>query len=129
MEESVASSRSHCLAARAVGTDPLASSLFLLVWSCSAPKLARFKFQTRLHYCARDASTAGEGSGWSWGEHEMDYILLIRTDDPVDLIPNPEEVDNHKYVTQDELREMMRDEDLLWSPWFRIIEKEFLHTW
>ena len=42
---------------------------------------------------------------------------------------NPEEVDNHKYVTQDELREMMRDEDLLWSPWFRIIEKEFLHTW
>ena len=59
----------------------------------------------------------------------MDYILLIRTVDPVDVIPNPEEVDNHKYVTQDELREMMRDEELLWSPWFRIIEKEFLHTW
>ncbi|QDZ21640.1 isopentenyl-diphosphate delta-isomerase [Chloropicon primus] len=88
-----------------------------------------FKFQTRLHYCAKDVSTAEDGSGWSWGEHEMDYILLIKTEEPVEVNPNPEEVDDWKYVTPQELRAMMGDKDLLWSPWFRIIEKEFLHTW
>ena len=59
----------------------------------------------------------------------MDYILLIKTEEPVEVNPNPEEVDDWKYVTPQELRAMMEDKGLLWSPWFRIIEKEFLHTW
>ena len=88
----------------------------------------KFKFQTRLHYCARDDSTKKEES-WSWGEHEMDYILLIRTNEALDVVPNAEEVDDWKYVNAQELKDMMEDKDLLWSPWFRIIEKEFLHTW
>ena len=95
------------------------------------PPEQRFKFLTRLHYCAADtgacsggavqqprraaASKGGRGSRpapvsplaapacaytralagtWGpqaeWGEHEMDYILLLRAD--VALVPNPEEV-------------------------------------
>lgn len=102
-----------------------------------------FKFQTRLHYCARDDGGAeggrgeGEGAmassaGWCWGEHEMDYILLMRTESVgsrVTVEANPEEVEDHRYVSQDELRSMMTDPNLRWSPWFRIIEKEFLHAW
>ena len=85
-----------------------------------------FKFLTRLHYCARD------GVEGEWGEHEVDYILFIRSQDQgvVPLNPNPEEVMATKYVTQGELREMMSSESgLLWSPWFRIIVENFLWGW
>jgi len=32
-------------------------------------------------------------------------------------------------VTRDELRSMMADPNLRWSPWFRIICERFLDTW
>ena len=44
----------------------------------------------------------------------------------MDLKPNPEEVDDTKYVTQPELLSMMADPSLLWSPWFRLITSELL---
>lgn len=86
-----------------------------------------FKFLTRLHYCARDDVTWGPES--EWGEHEMDYILLCRANN-VGLKPNPEEVQATKYVTLEELEDMMLpDNGLLWSPWFRIIAERFLPGW
>lgn len=48
----------------------------------------KFKFLTRLHYCADDSVTYGSHA--EWGEHELDYILFIKTN--VDVTPNPEEV-------------------------------------
>jgi len=84
----------------------------------------RFKYLTRLHYCAPDTDTHGPGS--PWGEHEIDYILLLKGDS-FDVAPNPEEVDDTRWVTPGELREMMRPESgLKWSPWFRIIAERFL---
>ncbi len=50
-----------------------------------------FKFLTRLHYCAADTDVLGTAT--EWGEHEIDYILLIRAPQVV-LKPNPEEVDD-----------------------------------
>lgn len=48
----------------------------------------------------------------------------------VSLEPNPEEVQDVKYVTLLELRAMMRPETgLKWSPWFRIIASHFLEKW
>ena len=32
---------------------------------------------------------------------------------------NPEEVQDYKYVSVDELQAMTKEEGLLWSPWFR----------
>ena len=59
---------------------------------------------------------------------QIDYILFIKAH--VDLKPNPDEVDDAKYVTEDELERMMKpDSGLKWSPWFRIIAKRFLHQW
>ena len=85
-----------------------------------------FKYLTRLHYCAPDAPRAGYS--WSWGEHEMDYILFMRQS--VDLHVNAEEVCDHKYVDQEELREMMEfTSGLKWTPWFRIIAQNFLFDW
>ena len=84
-----------------------------------------FKFLTRLHYCAADGGAAGS----PWGEHELDYILAARADGLL-LAPNPEEVDAIRWVTQAELAAMMAPETgLAWSPWFRIIARDFLPGW
>ncbi|WIA42024.1 hypothetical protein OEZ86_009316 [Tetradesmus obliquus] len=86
----------------------------------------RFKFLTRLHYCAADTDTHGPDA--EWGEHEIDYILLAQAD--VDLQPNPEEVAAVKHVDLQELQAMMDPASgLKWSPWFRIIAQHFLPTW
>jgi isopentenyl-diphosphate Delta-isomerase len=86
-----------------------------------------FTFLTRLLYCAGDRDAAS-GQPTGWGEHEMDYILFARADLP--LAPNPEEVQDIKFVSPDELRAMMHPESgLRWSPWFRIIAQNFLCRW
>ena len=83
-----------------------------------------FKFLTRLHYCARDYMNP------EWGEHEMDYILFCRKDVKGLLKPHPDEVQATRFVTREELKDMMRpDSGLLWSPWFRIIADTFLDRW
>ena len=84
------------------------------------------KYLTRLHYWAADKETHGELS--KWGEHEIDYVLFVQAD--VSHYPNPEEVQDTKYVNFLELEAMMKeDSGLLWSPWFRIIAKKFLKKW
>jgi farnesyl-diphosphate farnesyltransferase len=85
-----------------------------------------FKFLTRLHYWAADVVTHGTDS--PWGEHEVDYILFAQAN--VRCKPNPEEVQDIKYVTLPELQDMMLPSSgLLWSPWFRIIVENFLVHW
>ena len=123
--------------------------LLLLCLNCSFPCVAnfRFNFLTRLHYCAADVVTWGPQS--PWGEHEIDYILFIRptmigkqeggqaassppsppSPPSLSISPNPEEVGEYRWVNQKQLKAMLANQDLLWSPWFRIIEREFLHTW
>ncbi|KAF8059677.1 IPI1 [Scenedesmus sp. PABB004] len=86
----------------------------------------RFKFLTRLHYCAPDTATHGPAA--EWGEHEIDYILLVQAD--VDVTPNPEEVAAVRHVDLAELQAMMAPgSGLAWSPWFRIIAQHWLPTW
>lgn len=87
-----------------------------------------FTFVTRLHYWAADTETHGAEA--PWGEHEIDYILLAKGG-RLACEPNPEEVQATRWVTQAELREMMEDPALTWSPWFRIIatDERFLPRW
>lgn len=104
--------------------------------------LEKFEFLTRIHYKA-----ASDGK---WGEHEseldeitpqksgyvlivvclsaaVDYILFIQAD--VDLNVNPNEVRDTKYVTADELKEMFRQPDLKFTPWFKLICETMLFEW
>jgi len=84
-----------------------------------------FKFLTRLHYCATDKTEPEPGM---WGEHELDYVLLLRA--AVDLQPNIDEVDAVRYVTFEELQDMLDARSgLSWSPWFRILVEHFLPSW
>lgn len=82
-----------------------------------------FHFLTRYHYWAADTVTYGEEA--PWGEHEIDYILFIQCAGKGPKVnANPEEVDDHKYVSIEDLKNMMHGNSeehrgLLWSPWFR----------
>jgi len=88
--------------------------------------IEKFKFLTRMHYWAADVVTHGTDS--PFGEHEIDYILFIKT--PVTCNLNPEEVSAVQYVSLEKLQDIMKPESgLLWSPWFRIIVERFLPSW
>jgi len=48
----------------------------------------------------------------------------------VELEPNADEVDECRYVTPDELRAMLREDGLRWSPWFiGIMERGGFEWW
>ncbi|KAI9359972.1 NUDIX hydrolase domain-like protein [Zopfochytrium polystomum] len=84
--------------------------------------LEKFQFMTRLHYLA-----ASDGI---WGEHEMDYIFIIKAAVTVD--PSPNEVKSVKYVTKDELKHLFataKSEGISLTPWFQMIVERFLYKW
>jgi len=78
----------------------------LSLWLCVKIPLESFEYLTRIHY--RAANLPHDGV---FGEHEIDYILFIRRD--VTLHPNSNEVRDYRYVTQEELKDMIGNE-LIW---------------
>ncbi|XP_023661551.1 isopentenyl-diphosphate Delta-isomerase 1 isoform X1 [Paramormyrops kingsleyae] len=79
-------------------------------------------YLTRIHYKAQ--------SNGIWGEHEIDYILLMQKD--VDLNPNPNEIKSHRYVTREQLEGMLgaaRRGEVEITPWFGLIAEAFLFKW
>ncbi|KAL8928904.1 MAG: hypothetical protein Q9172_000742 [Xanthocarpia lactea] len=81
--------------------------------------LDQFRFLTRIHYKAP--------SDGKWGEHEIDYILFIKSD--VEHTANPNEVQDTTYVSQDDLRQMFKDNSLRFTPWFKLICNTMLFEW
>ncbi|XP_065929798.1 isopentenyl-diphosphate Delta-isomerase 1 isoform X2 [Magallana gigas] len=82
-------------------------------------------YLTRVHYLAENAPDRG-----TWGEHEIDYILIAQKD--VDVTPNLNEVESYTYVSQEQLRKMMeksQEGNLLITPWFRLIADRLLMGW
>jgi len=78
-----------------------------------------FQYLTRIHYLAP--------SDGMWGEHEVDYILFLTAD--VTVTPNKNEIRDHKYVSKDELRAMFDDPSNSFTPWFKLIARDFLFGW
>ncbi|CAH2055268.1 unnamed protein product [Thlaspi arvense] len=71
-------------------------------------------------------------SDGKWGEHELDHLLFIVRD--VKVQPNPYEVGGIKYVSREELKELVKkvdagEEGLKLSPWFRLVVDNFLMKW
>ncbi|GAO19896.1 uncharacterized protein UV8b_04419 [Ustilaginoidea virens] len=81
--------------------------------------LEKFRFLTRIHYKAP--------SDGQWGEHEIDYILFIKTE--VDLDINRNEVQATQYVGADELKKLFQDPSLKFTPWFKLICHSMLFEW
>eukprot|EP01006_Ploeotia_vitrea_P023081 TRINITY_DN55532_c0_g1_i1.p2 TRINITY_DN55532_c0_g1~~TRINITY_DN55532_c0_g1_i1.p2 ORF type:complete len:263 (-),score=134.55 TRINITY_DN55532_c0_g1_i1:942-1673(-) len=87
-----------------------------------AISMEELKFLGRIHY---KAPCHGP-----WGEHEIDHILVVRKD--VEMNLNENEVAAIRYVDQDELKQMFKDQaegKILISPWFQIIAENFLFKW
>jgi len=78
-----------------------------------------FQYLTRIHYLAP--------SNGLWGEHEIDYILFMTADVSVD--PNLNEIRDYKYVSKDELQAMFDDPANSFTPWFKLIARDFLFGW
>ena len=62
--------------------------------------LESFEFLTRIHY-----QSANVPRDDTWGEHEIDHILFVRRD--VTLQPNANEVRDYRYVSKEELNDMI----------------------
>jgi len=73
--------------------------------------LDAFQYLTRIHYKATSNSI--------WGEHEIDYIFVIQRD--VTIHPNPNEIDDVRYVTLEKLHELKNRDDVQLTPWFKLI--------
>lgn len=86
--------------------------------------LADFHYLTRIHY--KSASGAEDSK---WGEHEIDYILILRTKNDITVNANYNEVRDFKYVTEAQLKEMFTDKNLVFTPWFKLICETFLLKW
>ena len=90
-----------------------------------------FTYLTRIHYRAECVHSRG------WGEHEIDYLLLLRRPLQLDsasaealpVAPNPDEVDAVRLVTPTELRALLDDPAERVTPWFRLIAERFLFEW
>ena len=102
----------------------------------AAIKDAKFKYMGRVHYWAADTLT--HGPHCPWGEHEIDYLLLVRLPKPkrgsgdgpeLPMEVNPEEVMAVDWVDAEQLKARMADPSLRWSPWFRIIAERWMHGW
>lgn len=57
----------------------------------------------------------------------MDYILLLQKD--VDIAINNNEVNKTLYVDQHELRDLLGQQAVLITPWFKLICEKFLFQW
>jgi len=73
--------------------------------------LDSFHCVSRIHYLAESNDV--------WGEHEVDYILVIQRD--VRIAINPNEVASTQYVSPSELAALITDPNVLLTPWFHLI--------
>ncbi|EGW35404.1 uncharacterized protein SPAPADRAFT_58621 [Spathaspora passalidarum NRRL Y-27907] len=83
-----------------------------------------FTYLTRIHY----KSASGDESS-RWGEHEIDYILILKTKNDIKINANYNEVKDYKYVDAQELKDMFQDKSLVFTPWFKLICQDFLFKW
>ncbi|THH01798.1 hypothetical protein EW026_g969 [Hermanssonia centrifuga] len=79
----------------------------------------QFQYLTKIHYLAP--------SDGIWGEHEVDYILFLTAD--VDVTANLNEIRDFKYVDKAELQTMFDDSANSFTPWFKLIARDFLFGW
>ncbi|CAG2055950.1 unnamed protein product [Timema podura] len=78
-----------------------------------------FHYLTRIHYQA--------GNSGQWGEHEIDYIMILHRD--VTLKPNMNEVSEVRYISRNQLDDFLGNETVPLSPWFYLIANHHLRLW
>jgi isopentenyl-diphosphate delta-isomerase len=57
----------------------------------------------------------------------VDYILFLTSN--VTVTPNLNEIRDYKYVSKQELMAMFEDTQNSFTPWFKLIARDFLYGW
>jgi len=90
----------------------------------SVASLQDILYLTRILYSAP--------SSGQWGEHELDYILFLRTQHHPAVRPNMEEVQAVEWVARGDMQDFLRDLEhrgVGITPWFRLISQKLLPYW
>ncbi|KAF8905570.1 NUDIX hydrolase domain-like protein [Gymnopilus junonius] len=82
-----------------------------------------FQYLTRIHYLAPPMASVSRLLMAS----TVDYILFITAD--VTVNPNHNEIRDYKYVSKEELQAMFDDPSNSFTPWFKLISRDFLFGW
>jgi len=98
--------------------------VMVLCHVCLKVPLESFEYLTRIHY--RAANIPHDGM---FGEHEIDYILFVCRD--VMLQPNANEVSDYRYVTKEELKDMIGKSHLIMRECCKrtAMFSRFPHSW
>lgn len=81
---------------------------------------SELKFVNKLAYRA-------ESDGGQWGEAEIDYIFILKKN--LELKPNPEEVKSLRYVTKDEMQDLLlnhQERKIKITPWMKLLARDYL---
>jgi len=63
------------------------------------------------------------------GEHEIDYILILRGLEENHILPNHNEVAETRFIARSELEDFLRKHQNELTPWFSLIAHTFLPLW
>lgn len=114
---------------------------FPMIWAnscCSHPspgesilhavvRRAKFELNLELHESElHEVNTLTYRADWNeWAEWEIDHLVVGKSDN--DIHPNPEEVNDIKWVTEEELADYLTKTPELFSPWIRyVFEKKLI---
>ena len=67
-----------------------------------------------------------------WVEHELDHILFARATSNMEVSPNPNEISEVQWVTEEELNQWLSEkpqDGRIIAPWFRLIAENILPEW
>ncbi len=66
----------------------------------------------------------------TWGEHELDHVLLLKSSRPIVVDPNPNEVSEIAWVAKNEMSDFVEKHDEKnFTPWFKLISESLLPSW
>jgi hypothetical protein len=63
------------------------------------------------------------------GEHEIDYILILKGLEENHVLPNQNEVAETRFVSRSELADFLSEHKNQLTPWFSLIAHTFLPLW
>ncbi|KAF7306915.1 RAD21/Rec8 N-terminal domain protein [Mycena indigotica] len=87
----------------------------------SQTPIDNFQYLTRIHYLAPSNGIQ------ALNNLLVDYILFITAD--VSVAPNLNEIRDYKYVDKAELQAMFDSPENSFTPWFKLIARDFLFGW
>ncbi|XP_059487562.1 isopentenyl-diphosphate Delta-isomerase 1 [Neocloeon triangulifer] len=89
----------------------------------------RMHFLTKVHYQAPSPQISTQRKGPVWGEHEIDYILILRGLEKEHLLPNQNEVAETHFLGRSDLLDFLNENKDSLTPWFSLIAHTLLPLW